>query len=46
MGIYVLSLLILQVSSVSADPSQEIFSFSFGGSTDNLLSAGCNSKVF
>ncbi|KAL5561476.1 hypothetical protein UlMin_031223 [Ulmus minor] len=34
-----------QVSSINAGPSQEIFSFSFGGSTDNLLSAGCNSQL-
>ncbi|KAJ0053130.1 hypothetical protein Pint_00987 [Pistacia integerrima] len=34
-----------QVSSISAPSSQEIFSFSFGGSTDNLLAAGCNSQI-
>ncbi|XP_062088461.1 WD repeat-containing protein GTS1 isoform X2 [Humulus lupulus] len=34
-----------EVSSISAGPSQEIFSFSFGGSTDNLLSAGCKSQI-
>ncbi|EXB36417.1 WD repeat-containing protein 89-like protein [Morus notabilis] len=34
-----------QVSSVSAGSSQEIFSFSFGGSTDNLLAAGCKAQI-
>ncbi|XP_048336515.2 WD repeat-containing protein GTS1 [Ziziphus jujuba] len=34
-----------QVSLISAGSSQEIFSFSFGGSTDNLLSAGCKSQI-
>uniref|UniRef100_A0A803NQQ7 Uncharacterized protein n=2 Tax=Cannabis sativa TaxID=3483 RepID=A0A803NQQ7_CANSA len=34
-----------EVSSISAGPSQEIFSFSFGGSTGNLLSAGCKSQI-
>ncbi|XP_058222851.1 WD repeat-containing protein GTS1 [Rhododendron vialii] len=35
-----------QVSSVSAGPSQDIFSFSFGGSGDNLLAAGSKSQIF
>uniref|UniRef100_A0A5B6Z357 Uncharacterized protein n=1 Tax=Davidia involucrata TaxID=16924 RepID=A0A5B6Z357_DAVIN len=35
-----------QVSCVSAGPSQEIFSFSFGGLGDNLLAAGIKSQVF
>ncbi|GMQ00065.1 hypothetical protein CsSME_00047296 [Camellia sinensis var. sinensis] len=35
-----------QVSSVSAGPSQEIFSFSFGGPGDNLLAAGSKSQIF
>lgn len=34
-----------QVFSVSAGPSQEIFSFSFGGANHNLLAAGCNSQI-
>ncbi|CAK9175313.1 unnamed protein product [Ilex paraguariensis] len=34
-----------QVSCLSAGPSQEIFSFSFGGLGDNLLAAGCKSQV-
>ncbi|XP_055813413.1 WD repeat-containing protein GTS1 [Solanum dulcamara] len=34
-----------QVLSVSAGPSQEIFSFSLGGANHNLLAAGCNSQV-
>ncbi|KAJ7977554.1 WD repeat-containing protein 89-like protein [Quillaja saponaria] len=34
-----------QVSCVSAGSSQEVFSFSFGGSTNNLLAAGCKSQV-
>lgn len=33
-----------EVWSVSAG-SQEIFCFSFGGSTDNLLAAGCGSQI-
>lgn len=33
------------MSSISAPSSQEIFSFSFGGSTDNLLAFGCNSQL-
>lgn len=36
----------VQVSSVSAGPSQEIFSFSVGGSGDNLLAAGSKSQVW
>jgi hypothetical protein len=35
----------LQVACISAGDSQEVFSFSFGGSTDNLLAAGCKSQV-
>ncbi|XP_006359385.1 WD repeat-containing protein 89 homolog isoform X1 [Solanum tuberosum] len=34
-----------QVFSVNAGPSQEIFSFSFGGPNHNLLAAGCNSQI-
>ncbi|KAK4355680.1 hypothetical protein RND71_024651 [Anisodus tanguticus] len=34
-----------QVFSVSGGPSQEIFSFSFGGANHNLLAAGCNSQI-
>ncbi|XP_062145538.1 WD repeat-containing protein GTS1 [Alnus glutinosa] len=34
-----------QVSCISAGDSQEVFSFSFGGSTDNLLAAGCKSQI-
>ncbi|KAI8574730.1 hypothetical protein RHMOL_Rhmol01G0377000 [Rhododendron molle] len=34
------------VSSVSAGPSQDIFSFSFGGSDENLLAAGSKSQIF
>ncbi|KAI3773141.1 hypothetical protein L6452_04344 [Arctium lappa] len=34
-----------QVSCLNAGPSQEIFSFSFGGSDDNLLAAGCKSQI-
>ncbi|XP_076888573.1 WD repeat-containing protein GTS1-like [Bidens hawaiensis] len=34
-----------QVSCLSAGPSQEVFSFSFGGSGDNLLAAGCKSQI-
>ncbi|CAA3009781.1 WD repeat-containing 89 homolog [Olea europaea subsp. europaea] len=35
-----------QVLSISAGPSQEVFSFSFGGADNNLLTAGCNSQIF
>ncbi|KAL2535299.1 Transducin/WD40 repeat-like superfamily protein [Forsythia ovata] len=35
-----------QVSSISAGPSQEVFSFSFGGAGNNLLTAGCKSQIF
>lgn len=35
----------MQVSCLNAGPSQEIFSFSFGGSGDHLLAAGCKSQV-
>ncbi|KAJ6940965.1 hypothetical protein NC651_006930 [Populus alba x Populus x berolinensis] len=34
-----------QVSCISAGSSQEIFSFSFGGSNDNLLAAGTKSQI-
>ncbi|EEF39247.1 WD-repeat protein, putative [Ricinus communis] len=34
-----------QVSCITAAASQEIFSFSFGGSTDNLLAAGSKSQI-
>ncbi|CAN1184779.1 WD repeat-containing protein GTS1 [Linum perenne] len=34
-----------QVSCMDAGPAQEAFSFSFGGSDDNLLAAGCKSQV-
>ncbi|KAG6606965.1 WD repeat-containing protein 89-like protein [Cucurbita argyrosperma subsp. argyrosperma] len=34
-----------QVSSISAGPSQEIFSFAYGGSSMNLLAAGCKSQI-
>ncbi|KAL3517450.1 hypothetical protein ACH5RR_020039 [Cinchona calisaya] len=34
-----------QVSCISAGPSEEVFSFSFGGPTHNLLAAGCKSQV-
>ncbi|XP_078177068.1 transducin/WD40 repeat-like superfamily protein isoform X1 [Carex rostrata] len=34
-----------QVSMLRAGPSQEIFSFSFGGSNGNLLAAGSDSQV-
>ncbi|XP_068663228.1 WD repeat-containing protein GTS1 [Aristolochia californica] len=34
-----------QVSLSNAGSSQEIFSFSFGGSADNLLAAGCNAQI-
>ncbi|KAI4365691.1 hypothetical protein MLD38_021656 [Melastoma candidum] len=34
-----------EVSRISAGPSQEVFSFSFGGSGDYLLSAGCKSQI-
>ena len=33
------------MSAVNAGPSQDIFSFSFGGSGDNLLAAGSKSQV-
>nr|DAD38067.1 TPA_asm: hypothetical protein HUJ06_008708 [Nelumbo nucifera] len=33
-----------QVCSLRAGSSQEIFSFSFGGSNDNLLACGCQSQ--
>ncbi|GKV04893.1 hypothetical protein SLEP1_g16988 [Rubroshorea leprosula] len=35
-----------QVSCITAGSSQEVFSFSFGGSSDNLLAAGCQSQIF
>ncbi|KAK4482188.1 hypothetical protein RD792_009329 [Penstemon davidsonii] len=34
-----------QVSCINTGPSQEVFSFSFGGASDNLLAAGCNSQI-
>ncbi|KAH8489188.1 hypothetical protein H0E87_024727 [Populus deltoides] len=34
-----------QVSCIDSGSSQEIFSFSFGGSNDNLLAAGAKSQV-
>ncbi|KAM0998447.1 hypothetical protein ACFX2I_008185 [Malus domestica] len=34
-----------QVSSFHSGSSQEIFSFSFGGSGNNLLAAGCDAQV-
>ncbi|XP_022758015.1 WD repeat-containing protein 89 homolog [Durio zibethinus] len=35
-----------QVSCITAGSSREVFSFSFGGSDDNLLAAGCQSQIF
>jgi len=35
----------LQVSIINAGPSQEIFSFSIGGPSGNLVAAGCDSQV-
>lgn len=34
-----------QISMLSAGSPQEIFSFSFGGSSGNLLAAGSNAQV-
>ncbi|CAH9145782.1 unnamed protein product [Cuscuta epithymum] len=34
-----------QVSCIYAGPSKELFSFSFGGASDNLVAAGCNSQI-
>ncbi|KAL6515985.1 hypothetical protein OROGR_019290 [Orobanche gracilis] len=34
-----------QVSCINTGPSQEVFSFSFGGPGDNLLAAGCKSQI-
>ncbi|CAL0302425.1 unnamed protein product [Lupinus luteus] len=34
-----------QVSSINAGPSQEVFSFSFGGPGGNLIAAGCKSQI-
>ncbi|XP_020425557.1 WD repeat-containing protein 89 homolog [Prunus persica] len=34
-----------QVSSFHSGSSQEIFSFSFGGSANSLLAAGCNTQI-
>ncbi|XP_050366195.1 WD repeat-containing protein GTS1 [Argentina anserina] len=34
-----------QVSSFHSGSSDEIFSFSFGGSSNNLLAAGCNPQI-
>ncbi|XP_065861321.1 WD repeat-containing protein GTS1 isoform X1 [Euphorbia lathyris] len=35
-----------QVSCIRTGSNEEIFSFSFGGSTDNLLAAGSKSQIF
>nr|XP_043621574.1 WD repeat-containing protein GTS1 [Erigeron canadensis] len=34
-----------QVACLNAGPSQQVFSFSFGGPGDNLLAAGCKSQI-
>lgn len=34
-----------EVSCITAGNLQEVFSFSLGGSTDNLLAAGCKSQI-
>ncbi|XP_041991851.1 WD repeat-containing protein GTS1-like [Salvia splendens] len=34
-----------QVACISAGPSEELFSFSFGGSDGNLVAAGCKSQI-
>ncbi|KAG5044072.1 hypothetical protein JHK87_007987 [Glycine soja] len=34
-----------QVSSINAGPSQEVFSFCMGGTSGNLVAAGCKSQV-
>ncbi|GFP85604.1 WD repeat-containing protein 89 homolog [Phtheirospermum japonicum] len=34
-----------QVACINSGPSQEVFSFSFGGPGDNLLAAGCKSLI-
>ncbi|XP_038981740.1 WD repeat-containing protein GTS1 isoform X1 [Phoenix dactylifera] len=34
-----------QVSTLRAGSSQEVFSFSFGGSSGNLLAGGCNAQI-
>ncbi|MED6135951.1 Protein gts1 [Stylosanthes scabra] len=34
-----------QVSSINAGSSQEVFSFSYGGSGGNLIAAGCKSQI-
>ncbi|KAK1278177.1 hypothetical protein QJS04_geneDACA007273 [Acorus gramineus] len=34
-----------QVSLLRAGPSQEVYSFSFGGPSGNLLAAGCGSEI-
>ncbi|CDP03503.1 unnamed protein product [Coffea canephora] len=36
---------LIVVSFINAGPSEEVFSFSFGGPADNLLAAGCKSQV-
>lgn len=36
----------MQVACISAGPSEEVFSFSFGGADGNLVAAGCKSQVF
>lgn len=39
-----LFIIMLQISCITSG-SSEVFSFSFGGLNDNLLAAGCESKV-
>ncbi|KAL1542644.1 Protein gts1 [Salvia divinorum] len=34
-----------QVACISSGPSEEVFSFSFGGADGNLIAAGCNSQI-
>ena len=45
MGILCEGIDCFQVSCINSGSSQEIFSFSFGGSNDNLLAAGAKSQV-
>lgn len=35
----------MQVACISSGPSEEVFSFSFGGADANFIAAGCNSQV-
>lgn len=35
----------MQVACISVGPSEEVFSFSFGGAGGNLVAAGCKSQV-